>query len=63
MNRRDNCVEDLLYPPPIDSKRRVAPVSTHLGIDEHLFIVPYQRNPYFTGREVLLCQLRDRLCQ
>ena len=63
MNRRDNCVEDLMYPPPIESKHRVALVVTGLGIDEHSYIVRYQRNPYFTGREVLLCQLRDRLCQ
>lgn len=36
---------------------------TCLDIDEHLFLVPYQRNPYFTEQKSLLCQLRDRLCQ
>lgn len=63
--KRNKCVEDLINPPAIQCKIKLVKIGLRMTVIHSMsprhFLMPYQRNPHFTGRDVLLAQLSQKL--
>lgn len=63
--KQNKCVEDLISPPAIQCKTKLVKFGLRMTVIRSMsprhFLMPYQRNPHFTGRDDLLVQLSQKL--